>query len=75
MLYAFSNFIPKYPSIVLLTHCDEVNKLWHEGLDQLNYHYLQKLFKQGMVIRFPYIKNSNGVCQGCILGKNIEEII
>jgi hypothetical protein len=27
MLYAFSNFIPKYPSIVLLTHCDEVNKL------------------------------------------------
>jgi hypothetical protein len=72
-LYVFSNFIPKYPSTVLLTHCDEVSRLWHEIFGHLNYCYLQQLNKQGMVIGLPNIKYFDGVCQGCILGKHLEE--
>jgi hypothetical protein len=48
-LYVFSHFIPKYPSVVLLTHVNEVNRLWHEIFGHLNYCYLQQLSKQGMV--------------------------
>lgn len=69
----FSKFVPKTPSVVLLTHLDEVRRLWHEQFGQLNYHYLQQLNKKSMVTRLPDVRFSDGVCQGCILSKHPED--
>ena len=38
----------------------------------INYKYLSDLSEKYMVIGLPNIKFSNGVCQGCILGKHLE---
>ena len=38
----------------------------------MNYKYLQKLNKDGMVEGIPPIKTSNGACIGCVVGKHPE---
>lgn len=72
-LYHFSHFVPDSPSTVLLTHADEISCLWHQRFGHLSYRYLQQLSKQDMVSGLPSIRFSDGVCQGCILGKHPNE--
>ena len=56
----------------LLTHANEASKIWHERFGHLKYKYLSDLCDKYMVIGFPKIKFSKGVCQWCILGKQPE---
>jgi hypothetical protein len=39
----------------------------------MNFKYLDHLSKGGMVYVFPHIQYTDGVFQGCILGKHYEE--
>jgi hypothetical protein len=71
-LYKFIKFTD-YDSSLLFTHANESSRVWHERFDHLNFRYMQQLSKQGMVKGFPNIQFSEGVCEGCILGKHLEE--
>ena len=51
-------------------HANEEIGIWHEILGHLNFRYMQQLNKQGMVKGLPTIEFSNGVCNGCALGKH-----
>ena len=41
--YEFSHFVTDAKPIVLLTHGNEVSRLWHERFFHLNFKYLQQL--------------------------------
>jgi hypothetical protein len=71
-LYKFTKFID-YDSSLLLTHDNESSRVWHERFGHLNFRHMQQLSKQGMVKGLPDIQFSEGVCEGCILGKHPEE--
>jgi hypothetical protein len=71
-LYKFTKFID-YDSSLLLTHANDSGRVWHERFGHLNFRYMQRLSKQGMVKGLPDIQFSEGVCEGCILGKHPEE--
>ena len=60
-LYTFYEFIEP-DSALLLTHADDSSRLWHERFGHLNFRYMEQLYKQGMVIGFPNIYFSKGVC-------------
>lgn len=62
ILYHFSHFVPNSPSLIVLTHSDEVSHLWHQQFGHLNYCYLQKLSQDDMVTRFPSIQFFDGLC-------------
>ncbi len=49
----FSHFVPDPPLTILLTHFNDVIKLWHERFGHLNFHYLHLLNQQSMVIGLP----------------------
>ena len=53
----------------LIAHADSVSRLWHEHLGHVNYRYLQQMSTQALVLRLPQITCTDGVCQGCVLGK------
>ena len=72
-LYSFSHFIPKFLCTTFLNHTNEERRLWNEIFGHLNYNYLHQLNKEDMVTSLPQIKFSNGICQGCILGKHPEK--
>ena len=69
----FSHFIPLSNPYNILTHDNDARKTWHEMVGHLNYKNLFDLCEKYMVIGFPKIKFSKGVCQGCILGKHQEK--
>ena len=46
------------------------NKIWHERFGHLNFKYLKQLHNDKMVEGFPCIQTSDGVCVGCLVGKN-----
>jgi hypothetical protein len=71
-LYKFTKFT-HYESSFLLTHDNDSSRVWHERFGHLNFRYMQRLSKQGMVKGLSYIHFSEGVCEGCILGKHPEE--
>ena len=71
-VYMFSHFLPYSNPYALLILANKASKLWHEIFGHLNYKYLSDLSEKDMVIGFPKIKFSKGVCQGCILGKHPE---
>jgi hypothetical protein len=71
-LYTFSKFIEP-DSCVLLMHVDDISRLWHERFGHLNFKYMQQLSKKEMVIRLPDIHFSQGVCEGCVIGKHPQE--
>ena len=49
-LYKFNNFgSSPFPS-VFVSHSDNLSKLWHERFGHLNYHSLQQLCRDNMVI-------------------------
>jgi hypothetical protein len=71
-IYTFSEFIePNFA--LLLTHADENSRIWHERFGHLNFIYMQKISKQGMVDGLPDIHFSKGTCEGCVLGKHPQE--
>jgi hypothetical protein len=71
-LYKFTKFVD-HKSSSLLTHGDDSSSVWHEIFGHLNFRYMQRLAKQGMVKGLPDDYFFEGVCEGCILGKHIEE--
>jgi hypothetical protein len=71
-LYKFTKFID-YDSYLLLTHANDSIRVWNERFGHLNFRYMQRISKKEMVKGFPYILFSEGVCEGCILGKHPEE--
>ena len=71
-LYKFTK-CTEYDSYFLLTHANDSSRVWHERFGHLNFRYMQRLSKQGMVKGLPDIHFYEGVCEGCILGKHPEE--
>jgi hypothetical protein len=69
-LYKFENFGSSSFSSVFVSHSDELRKLWHEWFSHLNYHSLQQLCNQQMVIGFPLVSCRDGVCAGCVIDKH-----
>ena len=54
----------------LLTHGDEVSRMWHERFGHLNFKYFQQLQEKSMVEGLPVIKETTGNCKGCVIGKH-----
>ena len=73
-MYKFSHFLPYSQGNVLLSHANEMTKLWNERYGHINYKYLQSLSEEIMVEGIPSIKFSNGTCKGCIVGKHAKHI-
>ena len=71
-MYKFSHFLPYSSGNVLLSHANEISKIWNERFGHLNYKYIQYLRKGNMVEGTPSIKLSKGTCKGCIVGKHAE---
>jgi hypothetical protein len=69
-LYKFDNFGSSSFSSVFVAHSDDLSKVWHEQFGHLNYHSLQQLCNQHMVIGIPLVSCRDGVCVGCVLGKH-----
>ena len=68
----FSHFLPYSNASALMIHANKESKIWNEIFRHINYNYISDLSEKYMVIGFPKIKFSKGVCQGCILGKHPE---
>ena len=47
--YEFSHFVADENPTALLTHGNEVSRLWHERFGHINFKYLQQLQKHSMV--------------------------
>jgi hypothetical protein len=69
-LYKFDNFGSSSFPLVFISHTDDLSKLRHERFGNLNYHSLQKLCNQHMVIGLPLVSRRDGVCADCVLGKH-----
>jgi hypothetical protein len=69
-LYKFDNFGSSSFSLFFVAHSDDLSKLWHERFGHLNYHSLQQLCNQQMVIGLPLVSCRDGVCDGCVLFKH-----
>ena len=70
--YEFSHFVADAKPTALLTHGNEVSRMWHERFGHLNFKYLKQLQKYSMVEGLPVIKATTGVCKGCVIGKHPE---
>ena len=71
--YEFSHFVADEKPTALLTHGNEVSRMWHERFGHLNFKYLQQLQKNSMVEGLPVIKATMGVCKGCVIRKQYPE--
>ena len=56
----------------LLTHGNEVIRLWNERFFHLNLKYSQQLQINSMVECLPVIKATTGICKGYVVGKHPE---
>ena len=68
-LYKFDNFGSSSLPSVFVTRSDKVSQFGH-----LNYHSLQNLCKEKMVIGVPMVSCKDGVCSGCVVGNNHRDI-
>ncbi|CAN6583338.1 unnamed protein product [Malus baccata var. baccata] len=59
--------------LVLKTNVHQSSTMWHKRFGHLNYRSLQQLQEHDMVLGLPEMHDSEGVCQGCALGKNHRE--
>ena len=64
--YDFSHFFVDANPTTLLTHGNEVIRLWHERFGHLNFKYLLQLQKKSMVEGLPVINATIGICKGVI---------
>ena len=71
-MYKFSHFLPYSLGNALLSHANEVRRIWNESFGHINYIYIQYLTKEKMVEGLLGIKFSKGTCKGCIVGKHAE---
>jgi hypothetical protein len=71
-LYNFTKFTD-YDSSLILTHANDSSRVWHERFGYLNFRYMQRISKTGVVKGLQDIHFSEGVWEGCILGKNPKE--
>jgi hypothetical protein len=72
MLSKFTKFVD-HDSSLLLTHVDDSIRVCHERFGHLNFRYMRRFSKKGMVKGLLDIHFSEGVCEGCILCKHPEE--
>ena len=70
--YEFSKFVPNANPTALLTHGNEVSRIWHERFVHLNFKNFQQLQKHSIVEGLPAIKTFSGIFQGCIVSKQPE---
>jgi hypothetical protein len=56
-----------------IAHVDSLSRLWHEIFGHLNYKYLQQLSTQNLVLGLPKVSCTDGVCLGCVLGKQHQD--
>ena len=70
--YEFSHFVTDPKPTTLLTHRNEVSRLWNERFIHKKFKYLQQLQKNSMVEGLPVIKAATGICKGCVVGKHPE---
>jgi hypothetical protein len=54
LFYKFTKFT-NYDSSFLLTHANESSRVWHERFGHLNFRYIKRLSKQGIVKGLPDI--------------------
>ena len=71
--YDFSHFIPNSCTSSLLIHSNDTSRIWHEIFGHLNFKYLQQLHNEDMVEGLPLIKSYEGVCNGFLVGKHLEQ--
>ena len=71
-LYKFDSFESSLGSS-FIAHADALSKLWHERFGHLNYRYLQQLSTQKLVLGLPKVSCTDGVCSGCVLGKQHQD--
>jgi hypothetical protein len=72
ILYTFYESI-EIGYALLLTHANESSRICHERFGHLNFIYMKKLGKQGMVDGLPDIHFSKEICEGCVLGKHPQD--
>ena len=70
--YEIFHFVADAKPTALLTHGNEVSRLWNERFGLLNFKYLQQLQKNFMVEGLPVINETTGNCKGCVIGKHPE---
>ena len=70
--YEFSHFVADAKPTALLTHGNEVSRLWHESFGHLNFKYLQQLQNNSMFEGLLVIKATTRICKGCVVGKHPE---
>ena len=70
--YEFSHFVADAKPTALLTHRNEVSRLWYEGFGHLNFKYLQQLQKKSMVEGLSVIKATTGNCKACVLENTLS---
>ena len=70
--YQFSHFVVDAKPTALLTHGNEVSRLWHESFSHINFKYLQQLQNNSMVEGLPVIKATTGICKGCVVSKHTK---
>ena len=68
--YEFPHFVPDVNPTALITHGNEVSRMWHERLGHLNFKYFQQLQKKSMVEGLLVIKETTEICKGCVVGKH-----
>lgn len=59
----------------LLSRTDEVSKLWHARLGNVNYQALSLMFKEKMVKGLPRVVQPRGLCTGCLMSKQARKHI
>jgi hypothetical protein len=57
----------------MLSHAHESSRIWNERFRYLNFRYMQHLRKKGKFDGLPDIHFSKGICEGCVLRKNLQE--
>nr|GEZ53824.1 hypothetical protein [Tanacetum cinerariifolium] len=65
--------LEKVKSRCLLGKSDEEVKLWHTRMGHVNYVELKLMSDKEMVQGLPKITNQNGLCEGCLEGKQARK--
>ena len=72
--YEFSHFVADAKPTALLTHGNEVSRLWNERFGHLKFKYLQQLHRNSMVEGISIIKATTRICKGCVVGKHPKHV-
>ena len=70
--YEFSHFVADAKPTALLTHGNEVSRMWHESFGHINFKYFHQLQKISMVESLPVIKATTGICKAVLLESTLS---